>query len=82
MTEEQLTTLKDTINRLTCLQKDHDIILLEEERTDGLIDVTYKKLMCSWEDIYVACTRARSNLYLISSFTLPQLSIVTEIENL
>lgn len=82
MTEEQLTTLKDTINRLACLQKDHDIILLEEERTDGLIDVTYKKLMCSWEDIYVACTRARSNLYLISSFTFPQLSTVTEIENL
>ena len=82
MTEEQLTTLKETINRLARLQKDHDIILLEEERTDGLIDVTYNKLMCSWEDIYVACTRARSNLYLISSFSLPKLSTVTEIENL
>lgn len=36
----------------------------------------------NWQDYYVACTRARSNLYLISNFNLPQLSTVTEIEHL
>lgn len=35
-----------------------------------------------WQDYYVACTRARSNLYLISNFILSQLSTVTEIETL
>lgn len=82
MTEEDLTSLKNTISRLASLQKDHDVILSEIDTPDGLINVTYKKLMCSWEDIYVACTRARSNLYLISNFNLPQLSTVTEKESL
>lgn len=35
-----------------------------------------------WQDYYVACTRARSNLYLISSHDLPKLNLVTEKENL
>ena len=33
-----------------------------------------------WQDFYVACTRARSNLYLISNFDLPNLNSVTEKE--
>ena len=57
-----------------------DILLSETLRADGYYDVKYKKLMCSWEDIYVACTRARSNLYLISNYNLPSLSSVTEKE--
>ena len=31
-----------------------------------------------WEDFYVACTRARSNLYLISNYDLPNLNFVTD----
>lgn len=31
-----------------------------------------------WQDFYVACTRARSNLYLISNYDLPELNSVTE----
>lgn len=80
ITEEQLEYLKNTINKLSSLQKDHDVILSETRTPDGLINVIYRKLMCSWEDVYVACTRARSNLYLISNFYLPQLSTVTEKE--
>lgn len=80
MTEKALTSLKNTINRLARLRKDHDVILSETRTPDGLINVIYRKLMCSWEDVYVACTRARSNLYLISNFNLPQLSTVTEKE--
>lgn len=82
MNEEDLTSLKNTINRLASLQKDHDVILSETGTPDDLVDVTYRKLMCSWEDLYVACTRARSNLYLISNFNLPQLNTVTEKETL
>lgn len=80
MTKEKLVSLKNTINKLATLQKDHDIIIDEKETPEGLIEVTYRKLMCSWEDVYVACTRARSNLYLISNSNLPQLNIVTEKE--
>lgn len=35
---------------------------------------------CLWEDLYVACTRAKSNLYLISNYDLPLLNNVVEIE--
>lgn len=31
-----------------------------------------------WNDFYVACTRARSNLYLISNYDLPNLNSVTD----
>lgn len=31
-----------------------------------------------WQDFYVACTRARSNLYLISNYDLPILNSVTD----
>ena len=31
-----------------------------------------------WEDFYVACTRTRSNLYLISNYDLPNLDTVTD----
>lgn len=31
-----------------------------------------------WQDFYVACTRARSNLYLISNYDLPYLNSVTD----
>ena len=34
-----------------------------------------------WQDFYVACTRARSNLYLISNYDLPQLHSVTDFDN-
>lgn len=80
MTEESLKQMKSTIERLTHLQKDHDIIISESMRQDNLIEVAYNKLMCSWEDVYVACTRARSNLYLISNYDLPQFNNVVEKE--
>ena len=81
MDRTYLDKLKRTINRLDYLQKDHDIILSETTRPDdGQISVLYSKLMCSWEDVYVACTRARSNLYLISNFDLSELNTVTEKE--
>ena len=35
-----------------------------------------------WNDYYVACTRARSNLYLISNNRMPSLDLVTETEEL
>lgn len=36
----------------------------------------------NWEDFYVACTRARSNLYLISNYDLPNLHSVTDKQEL
>lgn len=82
MSPSRLELMEAIIERLTHCQKDHDIIISKSIRTDGDFDVIYRKLMCSWEDVYVACTRARSNLYLISNLNLPQLSTVTEIETL
>ncbi|GHT59458.1 hypothetical protein AGMMS50239_06150 [Bacteroidia bacterium] len=36
------------------------------------------RIEISWRDVYVGVTRARSNLYLISSFDIPQLNTVTD----
>jgi len=72
--------MEETIQRLDKLQKDHDIIISKSPLSDGLFKVSYRKLMCSWEDLYVAVTRARSNLYLISPRDLPQLNLVIEKE--
>ena len=80
MNDEQLAKFEETILRLDNLQKDHDRIVSKTPLPNGLIKVNYRKLMCSWEDLYVAVTRARSNLYLISPRDLPQLNIVTEKE--
>lgn len=82
MDQAKLDMMKAIIDRLTRSQKDHDIILSESPRPDGDYDICYRKLMCSWEDVYVACTRARSNLYLISNYNLPHLNAVTENETL
>lgn len=35
-----------------------------------------------WQDFYVAVTRAKSNLYLISNYNMPQLSTVADISTL
>lgn len=78
----QLEEMKAIINRLIHSAKDHDTIISETIRPDGNYDVVYQKLMCSWEDVYVACTRARSNLFLISSNNFPTLNSVVEIETL
>ncbi len=78
--KEQLEKMKNDIDRLNQLGKDHDRIFFESLKSDDVYEVFYKKLMCSWEDIYVACTRARSNLYLISTTDFPNLNIVTEKE--
>lgn len=40
------------------------------------------KFNVDWQDYYVACTRARSNLYLISNNDLPQLHDVVDCENI
>ena len=40
------------------------------------------KFNTDWQDFYVACTRARSNLYLISNYDLPNLNSVTDKQNL
>lgn len=76
----KLQMMKKIIDRLEHSKKDHDILISEVMRPDGDYDVNYKKLMCSWEDVYVACTRARSNLYLISNSNLASLSSVSEKE--
>ena len=36
------------------------------------------KFNVDWQDYYVACTRAKDNLYLISNYDLPELNSVTE----
>ena len=80
MNSEQLERMEETIHRLDNLQKDHDVIVSKLPLSDGLFKVRYRKLMCSWEDMYVAVTRARSNLYLISPKDLPRLNSVIEKE--
>jgi len=82
MTEDSLKSMKTNIEVLEQSQKKHDVIISETLRQDGLIDVIFNRLMCSWEDVYVACTRARSNLYLISNNDLPQLHNVVDFENI
>ncbi len=37
-----------------------------------------EKVICAWNDLYVATTRARSNLYLITNQDIPQLNSVTD----
>lgn len=76
----KLEKMKKDIDRLHRLGKEHDIIVSEHLKSDGTYELNYKKLMCSWEDMYVACTRARSNLYLISTIDFPLLNTVTEKE--
>lgn len=80
MNSEQLKEMEATIQRLTALHKDHDRIITKTPLTNGVIRVNYNKLMCSWEDFYVAVTRTRSNLYLLSPKDLPQLDSVIEKE--
>lgn len=36
------------------------------------------KIICDWQDLYVACTRAKSNLYLISNNDIPSLNPVVD----
>lgn len=80
MNYEQLKKKEKTIQRLIDLNMDHDIITNKTPLPNGLIKVNYNKLMCSWEDFYVAVTRTRSNLYLLSPKDLPQLNSVIEKE--
>ena len=40
------------------------------------------KYNVDWQDYYVACTRARTNLYLISNYNIRALDLVTETEEL
>lgn len=76
----EVVEMENTINRLRNLGRAHDIIISQVKNPDGSIDLQYDKLMCSWEDLYVACTRARSNLYLFSRKDFPQFNSVTEKE--
>lgn len=39
-------------------------------------------VMCTWSDLYVAVTRARSNLYLITNNDMPFLNLVTDKQRL
>jgi len=41
-------------------------------------DTGEQKMICTWKDIYVGVTRARSNLYLLSNKDIPQLKSVTD----
>lgn len=41
-------------------------------------DTGESKLICDWQDLYVACTRAKSNLYLISNCDIPSLNSVVD----
>lgn len=38
----------------------------------------YGKFNIEWKDYYVGVTRARSNLYLMSNYDMPQLNLVTD----
>ena len=35
-------------------------------------------VICTWNDLYVAVTRAKSNLYLITNNDMPELSLVAK----
>ncbi|WP_165155002.1 3'-5' exonuclease [Parabacteroides sp. ZJ-118] len=41
-------------------------------------DTGENKIICDWQDLYVACTRAKSNLYLISNYDMPRLNAVVD----
>lgn len=41
-------------------------------------DTGENKIICDWKDLYVACTRAKSNLYLISNYDMPSLNSVVD----
>ncbi len=41
-------------------------------------DTGENKIICDWQDLYVACTRAKSNLYLISNYDMPCLNSVVD----
>lgn len=41
-----------------------------------------EKIRCSWKDLYVAVTRARSNLYLITNNDISSLNVVTDKQRL
>lgn len=80
VTKDELRKMETTITHLHQLGRNHDIIISKTINVDGTFCVTYKKLICSWEDMYVACTRAKSNLYLISNIDIPELNNVVEKE--
>ena len=46
------------------------------------IDEILGSFKTDWQDFYVAVTRARSNLYLISNYNMPQLDTVADISTL
>lgn len=77
---KEVSEMENTIRRLENLGRDHNKIISKEATLDGRFELSYEKLMCSWEDMYVACTRARSNLYLFSRKDFPELNSVTEKE--
>ena len=80
MDANDINEMENTISRLENLGREHNIIISKEATLDGRFNLLYEKLMCSWEDMYVACTRARSNLYLFSRKDFPELNSVTEKE--
>lgn len=41
-------------------------------------DTGENKIICDWKDLYVACTKAKSNLYLISNYDIPSLNSVVD----
>jgi len=41
-------------------------------------DIGNNKTICDWQDLYVACTRAKSNLYMISNYDIPRLNSVVD----
>lgn len=47
-------------------------IIVQDKNTDK------EKIICDWQDLYVACTRAKSNLYLISNCDMPSLNSVVD----
>lgn len=54
------------------------IIIRKKEQNEDGEEIEKNKVMCSWNDLYVAVTRARSNLYLITSQDMPRLHTVTD----
>ena len=78
LSEHEVLLMKNMIDELEKCRKAHDEITSIQKRQDGKYYVAYRKLRCSWEDLYVACTRTRSNLYLISNCDFPQFNTVTE----
>jgi DNA helicase IV len=55
-----------------------DTVIIPNYHKRKEIDLLPKHLHLKWNDYYVAVTRARSNLYLITNYNMPEYNLVTD----